>query len=181
MLPREHRITRSQDFRAVMRGGARAGTDTVVVSVLLRPGGEAASASSTATPAADPSDPWRCGFIVSKAVGNAVVRHRVQRRLRHLAADLVPARLPASDSPAAAGPDAGPDVGPDAAADVPSGPALDVVVRTLPAAAEADHPTLRDDFASGLERALRRARRGRRRRPGNSGSSGSAARAGSEA
>lgn len=31
----------------------------------------------------------RAGFVVSKAVGNAVVRHRVARRLRHLVADRI--------------------------------------------------------------------------------------------
>jgi ribonuclease P protein component len=29
-------------------------------------------------------DPAQVGFVVSKAVGNAVVRNRVKRRLRHL-------------------------------------------------------------------------------------------------
>lgn len=32
----------------------------------------------------------RFGLIVSKAVGNAVVRHRTSRRLRHVCATLVP-------------------------------------------------------------------------------------------
>lgn len=32
-----------------------------------------------------PAQPSRVGFVVSKAVGNAVVRNRVKRRLRHLA------------------------------------------------------------------------------------------------
>jgi ribonuclease P protein component len=32
----------------------------------------------------DPARPAQIGFVVSRAVGNAVVRHRVQRRLRHL-------------------------------------------------------------------------------------------------
>lgn len=36
----------------------------------------------------------RCGFIVSKAVGGSVVRHRVIRRLRHLCRELYPG-LPA--------------------------------------------------------------------------------------
>jgi ribonuclease P protein component len=31
----------------------------------------------------------RVGFVVSKAVGNSVVRHRVSRRLRHLMADRI--------------------------------------------------------------------------------------------
>jgi ribonuclease P protein component len=54
--------------------------------------------------------PSRAGFIVSKAVGNAVNRNRVKRRLRHLAA-----------------------------ASLPSAPfAVDVVVRALPAARTGD-------------------------------------------
>lgn len=50
--------------------------------------------------------PSRAGFVVSKAVGTAVVRNRVKRRLRHLVAaefreletpiDLVVRALPAS-------------------------------------------------------------------------------------
>lgn len=40
----------------------------------------------------------RVGFVVSKAVGNAVVRNRVKRRLRHLTRTLLPilAELPGS-------------------------------------------------------------------------------------
>lgn len=33
--------------------------------------------------------PTRVGFVVSKAVGNAVTRNRVKRRLRHLVAERV--------------------------------------------------------------------------------------------
>jgi len=33
------------------------------------------------------SGPARVGFVVSRAVGNAVVRNRVQRRLRHAVRD----------------------------------------------------------------------------------------------
>ncbi|MCW2820166.1 MAG: ribonuclease protein component [Marmoricola sp.] len=39
------------------------------------------------------AEPSRVGFVVSKAVGNAVVRNRVKRRLRHLTLDRLP-RLP---------------------------------------------------------------------------------------
>lgn len=38
------------------------------------------------------SPPTRVGFVVSKAVGNSVTRHRVQRRLRHLVVPLVAQR-----------------------------------------------------------------------------------------
>lgn len=34
--------------------------------------------------------PSRAGFVVSRAVGNAVTRNRVKRRLRHLVADALP-------------------------------------------------------------------------------------------
>ena len=40
------------------------------------------------------STPPTVGFVVSKAVGNAVVRNKVKRRLRHLAAQRLD-RLPA--------------------------------------------------------------------------------------
>jgi ribonuclease P protein component len=40
-------------------------------------------------------EPPRVGFVVSKAVGNAVTRNRVQRRLRHLAREHL-ASLPGS-------------------------------------------------------------------------------------
>ena len=43
-------------------------------------------------PAGD--DDVRIGFVVSKAVGNAVTRNRVKRRLRHLSADVLPRTPP---------------------------------------------------------------------------------------
>jgi ribonuclease P protein component len=39
--------------------------------------------------ATDPAAPARFGVVVSKAVGNAVVRNRVRRRLKALSRDLV--------------------------------------------------------------------------------------------
>ncbi|MBE1466527.1 ribonuclease P protein component [Kibdelosporangium phytohabitans] len=41
-------------------------------------------------------NPVRVGFVVSKAVGNSVVRHRVTRRLRHLVADRLGTLAPGS-------------------------------------------------------------------------------------
>jgi ribonuclease P protein component len=68
----------------------------------------------------------RAGFVVSRAVGGSVVRHRVSRRLRHLIA----ARLP--------------ELPPDAR----------VVVRALPPAAKASSVDLAKDLDAALRTAL---------------------------
>jgi ribonuclease P protein component len=83
MLAAAQRLRRSNDFAAAVRGGRRAGRGTLVVHLLLD---EPAQASTA-----------RAGFVVSKAVGNAVVRNKVRRRLRHLVRPLL-ADLPASAS-----------------------------------------------------------------------------------
>jgi ribonuclease P protein component len=118
VLAAAQRVRRSADFAATIRGGRRAGRGTVVVHLLLD---EPARASTA-----------RAGFVVSKAVGNAVVRNKVRRRLRHLVRPLL--------------------------SDLPDGSSL--VVRALPAAAEASFATLGAD----LEAALAAARRPGRRR-----------------
>lgn len=93
MLPGEARLTRSQDFTAAMRGGRRAGRSRVVVH--LRVPGDADAGP-------------KVGFVTSKAVGGAVVRNQVRRRLRHVMAARV-GSLPAGAlvvvraTPAAAG------------------------------------------------------------------------------
>jgi ribonuclease P protein component len=68
----------------------------------------------------------RAGFVVGKAVGNSVVRHRVTRRLRAAVREELH-RLPAS---------------------------ADLVVRARPEAATADSLLLRRDLAAGLDRLL---------------------------
>jgi ribonuclease P protein component len=72
--------------------------------------------------------PPRVGFVVSKAVGNAVVRNRTKRRLRASVAS----RLNG----------------------IPAG--LDLVVRANPAAADAGWDELDLAVARGLEKACRR-------------------------
>jgi ribonuclease P protein component len=64
------------EFRRTIRSGVRVGRPTLVVSA-HRP---------------DPAPVGvRVGFVVSKAVGNAVTRNRVKRRLRHLCRPLAEA------------------------------------------------------------------------------------------
>jgi ribonuclease P protein component len=79
VLPSTHRLRRSADFGAAVRGGRRAGTGSLVVHVAREVTGE---------------EPPRMGFVVSKAVGGAVARNRTKRRLRALARPLV-GQLPA--------------------------------------------------------------------------------------
>ncbi|MFC6287019.1 ribonuclease P protein component [Nocardioides sp. GCM10027113] len=114
MLPAAHRLTDSDDFRTATRSGRRAGSATLVVHVLTS--GVAGDEPAGAAP--------RVGFVVSKAVGNAVTRHRVQRRLRHLAREHL-ASLPGSAV---------------------------LVVRALPAAAGASSVDLAGDLARCLRR-----------------------------
>ena len=74
MLPQQSRMRRPEDFRRVLRTGRRAG-GSVVAGHLLLVGSEGPVRSG---------DPAKVGFVVSRAVGSAVVRNRVKRRLREL-------------------------------------------------------------------------------------------------
>ena len=112
MLPAAHRLRDGRDFRRVIRSGRRAGSRTLMVHL------------------ATDDDPGtsgpRVGLVVSKAVGNAVLRNRVQRRLRHLAREQLTA-LPGSAM---------------------------LVVRALPAAADASSAELGDDLRRCLQRVM---------------------------
>ena len=74
MLPQQSRMRRPEDFRRVLRTGRRAG-GSMVAGHLLLVGSDGPVRSG---------DPAKVGFIVSRAVGSAVVRNRVKRRLREL-------------------------------------------------------------------------------------------------
>ncbi|WP_094295530.1 ribonuclease P protein component [Mycobacterium neumannii] len=75
MLPARYRMTRSTEFGNTVSRGARAVQPDLVVHALRSD---------------EPSGPGpRIGLVVSKAVGTAVQRHRVARRLRHVARALV--------------------------------------------------------------------------------------------
>jgi len=75
VLPQQSRMRRPADFRLALRAGRRAG-GSVVAGHLLLPTGSHGEVRS--------GDPAKVGFIVSRAVGSAVVRNRVKRRLREL-------------------------------------------------------------------------------------------------
>lgn len=77
MLPRDRRLTSSDRFGVVVRRGRRAGGPLVVVH----------AQSSVQSSAQRDAERGRAGLIVSKAVGNAVHRNQVKRRLRALLAD----------------------------------------------------------------------------------------------
>jgi len=64
-LPHEWRLVRRAEFEAVYRGGRRRTSATFVI--FLRPNG---------------SEKTRFGMSVKKALGNAVARNRIRRRVR---------------------------------------------------------------------------------------------------
>ena len=70
MLPAQFRMTRSAEFGATIKHGVRAAQPDIVVH---------------ARRVADGVDGPRVGLVVAKSVGNAVQRHQVSRRLRHVA------------------------------------------------------------------------------------------------
>jgi ribonuclease P protein component len=72
VLPQQSRMRSPEEFKRTMRSGRRAGA-SVIAATLLLPSGPV---SSDARP--------KVGFVVSRAVGSAVVRNRVKRRLREL-------------------------------------------------------------------------------------------------
>ncbi|MGY1601993.1 ribonuclease P protein component [Geodermatophilus sp. SYSU D00815] len=116
MLPAQARLRRRPEFTAVVRSGRRVGRPTMVLHYLP---------SRPALPGVATDGP-RAGFVVGRAVGNSVVRHRVTRRLRAVVrAELH--RLPAT---------------------------ADLVVRARPEAAEASSERLGRDLAAGLDRLL---------------------------
>ncbi|WJZ03984.1 ribonuclease P protein component [Corynebacterium freiburgense] len=114
MLPKQHKLSTSAEFSRVVKSGKRKGSKTVVVHVwehtaeagIARMGGP------------------RFGLIVSKSVGNAVVRHRVSRRLRHICAKSL-GNMPDS---------------------------FDVVIRALPASAQAPSEEMMRDVQRALKR-----------------------------
>jgi ribonuclease P protein component len=72
VLPQSSRMRRPNEFKSTMRSGLRAGGKSLSGHLLL--------ASGQVREDAGP----KVGFVVSRAVGSAVTRNRVKRRLREL-------------------------------------------------------------------------------------------------
>lgn len=121
MLPAPHRLRDAGQYRAVLRDrrAGRAGGSLLVVHAIDT------DAFGLSTPGRVGP---RVGFVVSKAVGNAVVRSRVKRVLRHLVRDALPG--------------------------MPAG--LDVVVRANPAIAGRASADIRRELLTMLAKAQRR-------------------------
>jgi ribonuclease P protein component len=116
VLPAGSRLRRRADFATALRRGRRArAADLLLVHAAADP----VAAGGSAGPA-------RVGFAVPRAVGSAVTRNRVRRRLRHLVTALLPG-LP---------------------------PGALVVVRALPGSAAASSAELEPALRSALDRAL---------------------------
>lgn len=113
MLARAHRLVKAEDYRNTVRRGQRTGTGNTVVYVIER---RMIERGGSTVP--------RFGFIVSKAVGNAVTRNLIRRRLKSVCHSLI------------------------GAADA----ATDVVVRALPSARDASWQQLHDEVFAALAR-----------------------------
>ena len=112
MLATRNRLRTATEFSTTVRSGVRNGRRNVVLY--------------TATIADD--EPSRIGFIVSKSVGNAVVRNLVKRRLREAGA----------------------------ASLREYGTGFAIVVRALPASAAASWDQLLADYNVALESTMKR-------------------------
>ncbi|HEX3310789.1 MAG TPA: ribonuclease P protein component [Streptosporangiaceae bacterium] len=116
ILPPQSRMRRGAEFTLAVRTGIRAGRPLMVGHLLVR------------QDVRHRQEPARVGFVVSRAVGPAVTRNRVKRRLRALMRGYLQS--------------------------LPDGSLL--VVRANAAAAHASHPDLAADLDSVISRLLRR-------------------------
>jgi ribonuclease P protein component len=143
VLAAGHRLRRRAEFAAAVRGARRGARGALVVHFAVPDPPVVPNPSETDRPvqparAGVPQEPPpRAGFVVSRAVGGAVIRNTVRRRLRHLVAERIP--------------------------DLPAGATL--VVRALPEAAGASYARLAADLDAALAaaRSPRPERRGARR------------------
>ncbi|BBZ42300.1 ribonuclease P protein component [Mycobacterium conspicuum] len=113
MLSARNRMRRSTEFDATVKYGLRTVQPDIVVHV--RRGSDPGD-----------GDGPRVGLIIAKSVGSAVERHRVARRLRHVARTML-GDLSTSDR---------------------------VVIRALPSSSQVSSAWLEQQLRTGLRRAL---------------------------
>ena len=116
MLSARNRMRRSTEFDATVRYGIRTAQPDLVVHVRRGKRGEVV-------------DGPRLGLIIAKSVGSAVERHRVARRLRHVARPMLD-NLDESDQ---------------------------VVIRALPSSRNVSSAWLEQQLRAGLRRAFQMA------------------------
>jgi ribonuclease P protein component len=112
LLARANRLRRADDYRNVVRRGKRVRTPHAVIYSLAAPEPDVA----------------RFGFIVSRAVGNAVTRNLVRRRLKAASRGMLGA--------------------------LPSG--TDIVIRATPGADQVTWAALQEELSSGMNRMWKR-------------------------
>ena len=74
MLPKQNRLTSTKDFQNVTKTGVRVYSDVAVIYALANPTTQKNS---------------EIGLIVSKVVGNSVVRHKVSRQIRNVVKEML--------------------------------------------------------------------------------------------
>ena len=112
MLSARNRMRRSTEFDAAVKYGMRTAQPDVIVHI--RRGSDRAGGQGP-----------RVGLIVAKSVGSAVERHRVARRLRHVARTMLNDLHPSDQ----------------------------VVIRALPSSRQVSSARLEQQLRSGLRRA----------------------------
>ena len=105
MLAQQHRMRTKVQFSETTRSGVRTGRRNLVLYAVKKH-----------------DEPTLAGFIVSKAVGNAVTRNKTKRRLRGLAAETITQH--------------------------PTG--YWIAIRALPASASASWDELKNDYDSAM-------------------------------
>lgn len=79
MLPKNARLTDTNDFARATKSGLRVSTQNFIGYLYLNNG----------------ENPTRAGIIISKSVGGSVVRHLISRKVRHVLAGEIN-KLPAN-------------------------------------------------------------------------------------
>jgi ribonuclease P protein component len=142
VLPAEARLRATRDFRITYRHGVRVVRPTLVLhafadSPYADSPNQNVSRETIKAACFAPVTP-KVGFVVSKAVGNAVTRNRVKRKLRHL----VRGKLVADRA--------------DGCCGGVEGQQLKLVVRALPAAASKTSAELGQELSGAWDQAKRK-------------------------